>query len=209
MSRSFSLSAGQSKLQNDGTFKISNHDHIIPIENEIVDKLFSDCSPPTLSQFKFFSNQLLHDFVQTGSRKRRITSENYDRTQENQSSASPSKVTSNWFQTCCKHPNNGIVRLWTAKMYLIIEWSSLVHSGPDYGLFVKFQTGFWAIFRKRTLCVFANWMASAGICKVVYLCIIFYSMHSIFALPGWRHECILKKQGVSNLGLVFWWRDGE
>ena len=27
---------------------------------------------------------------------------------------------------------------------------------------------------------------------VVYLCIIFVCMHSIFALPGWRHECSLK-----------------
>ena len=26
---------------------------------------------------------------------------------------------------------------------------------------------------------------------VVYMCIIFESMHSNFALPGWRHECIL------------------
>ena len=31
--------------------------------------------------------------------------------------------------------------------------------------------------------------------SVVYLCIIFESMHSIFALPGWRHECILRKEG--------------
>ena len=103
MSRSFSLSAGQSKLQNDGTFKISDHDQIIPIQNEIVEKsfseLFSECSPPTLSLFKSFSNQLLQDFVQTGSRKRRITSENFDRTQENQSSASPSKVNSHWCRT--------------------------------------------------------------------------------------------------------------
>ena len=30
---------------------------------------------------------------------------------------------------------------------------------------------------------------------VVYLCIIFESMNSIFALPGWRHKCILKKEG--------------
>ena len=29
--------------------------------------------------------------------------------------------------------------------------------------------------------------------QVVYLCIIFYSMHFIFALPGWRHKCILKR----------------
>ena len=35
---------------------------------------------------------------------------------------------------------------------------------------------------------------------VVYLCILFYSMHSIFALPGWRYECILKK-GVSHFRL--------
>ena len=39
--------------------------------------------------------------------------------------------------------------------------------------------------------------------QVVYLCIIFKSMHIIFALPGWRHACILKKEGVSHLGLVF------
>ena len=45
--------------------------------------------------------------------------------------------------------------------------------------------------------------------KVIYLCIIFVNMHSIFTLPGWRHECILKKEGVSQFGLVFWWRDGE
>ena len=32
----------------------------------------------------------------------------------------------------------------------------------------------------------------------VYLCIIFESMHSIFAPPGWRHERILKKEGVSH-----------
>ena len=31
---------------------------------------------------------------------------------------------------------------------------------------------------------------------VVYMCIIFESMHSIFALPGWRHKCILKKRGL-------------
>ena len=31
----------------------------------------------------------------------------------------------------------------------------------------------------------------------------FYSMHSFFALPGWHHECILKTEGVSHLGLVF------
>ena len=28
------------------------------------------------------------------------------------------------------------------------------------------------------------------------------------ALPGWRHKCILKKEGVRQLGLVFRWRDG-
>ena len=41
--------------------------------------------------------------------------------------------------------------------------------------------------------------------KVVYLCIICYSMHSIFALPGWRYECMLIKKGVSHfrLFLVF------
>ena len=38
---------------------------------------------------------------------------------------------------------------------------------------------------------------------VVYLCIIF------FALPGWRHACILKKERVSQLGLVFRWKDGD
>ena len=38
---------------------------------------------------------------------------------------------------------------------------------------------------------------------VVYLCIIFSSMNSIFALPGWRCKCILKKEGVSRFGLVF------
>ena len=31
---------------------------------------------------------------------------------------------------------------------------------------------------------------------VVYLCIIFESMHSIFALPGWHHKRILKKRGL-------------
>ena len=33
---------------------------------------------------------------------------------------------------------------------------------------------------------------------VVYLCIIFVSMHNNFALPGagWRRECILKKRGL-------------
>ena len=41
------------------------------------------------------------------------------------------------------------------------------------------------------------------------MCIIFESMHSIFALPGWHHECILKKEGVSHFGLVFRWRDGD
>ena len=161
MSRSFSLSAGQSKLQNDGTFKISNHDQIIPIENEIVEKLFSECSPPTLSRFKSFSNQLLHDFVQTGSRKRRITSENYDRTQENQSSASPSKVTSNWFQTCCKHPNNGIVRLWTAKMYLIIEWSTVVQI-MDY--LWNFRLDFEQYFVKGLcVCSLIEWHLRASV----------------------------------------------
>ena len=28
---------------------------------------------------------------------------------------------------------------------------------------------------------------------VVYMCFIFYSMQQIFAFPGWRHACILKK----------------
>ena len=37
---------------------------------------------------------------------------------------------------------------------------------------------------------------------VVYMCFIFESMHSIFALPGWRHRCILKKEGVSHFGLI-------
>ena len=45
--------------------------------------------------------------------------------------------------------------------------------------------------------------------EVVYLCIIFKCMHSIFGLPGWRHACILKNEGVSHLGLVFWWKDGD
>ena len=31
---------------------------------------------------------------------------------------------------------------------------------------------------------------------VVYLCINFVSMQSIFALPGWRHECSVKKMRV-------------
>ena len=31
--------------------------------------------------------------------------------------------------------------------------------------------------------------------KVVYLYVIFYSMHSFFALPGWCHAGILKKRG--------------
>ena len=44
---------------------------------------------------------------------------------------------------------------------------------------------------------------------VVYMWFIFYSMHNIFALPGWRHECILKKDEVSHFGLIFWWRDGK
>ena len=38
------------------------------------------------------------------------------------------------------------------------------------------------------------------------MCIIFYSMHIIFALPGWHHKCIMRKEGVSHLGLVFRWR---
>ena len=37
---------------------------------------------------------------------------------------------------------------------------------------------------------------------VVYLCIIFYSIHSIFALPGWHHVSILRKRGVSYFGLI-------
>ena len=41
-------------------------------------------------------------------------------------------------------------------------------------------------------CAFAPWNS------VVYLCIIFVSMHSIFALPGWRHECSLKQMRVSH-----------
>ena len=39
---------------------------------------------------------------------------------------------------------------------------------------------------------------------VVYLCINFVSMHSFFALPGWRHECSLKQMRVSHFGLIFW-----
>ena len=31
----------------------------------------------------------------------------------------------------------------------------------------------------------------------------FLSMHFIFALPGWRRECIKKKEGVSHFGLLF------
>ena len=38
---------------------------------------------------------------------------------------------------------------------------------------------------------------------VVYLCIIFESMHTIFALPGWRHKCILKKRGLVSKELGF------
>ena len=38
--------------------------------------------------------------------------------------------------------------------------------------------------------------------RVVYLCIIFFRMHSIFALPGWRHECILQKVRVSHFGPI-------
>ena len=45
--------------------------------------------------------------------------------------------------------------------------------------------------------------------KVVYFCIIFKCMHSIFGIPGWRHTCILKKEGVSHFGLVFRWKDGD
>ena len=37
---------------------------------------------------------------------------------------------------------------------------------------------------------------------VVYLCIIFYSMHRFFALTVWRHGCIEKK-GVKHLGLFY------
>ena len=54
-----------------------------------------------------------------------------------------------------------------------------------------------AYLRKCFLC----WDCWNG--EVVYLCIIFVSMHSIFALPGWRHKCILKKDGVSHFGLVY------
>ena len=43
----------------------------------------------------------------------------------------------------------------------------------------------------------------------VYSCIIFVSMHSIFALPGSRHKCSLKKMRVSHFGLVFRWKDGD
>ena len=39
-------------------------------------------------------------------------------------------------------------------------------------------------------------MAHAERTAVVYLCIIFESMQSIFSLPGWRHECILKQEGL-------------
>ena len=56
---------------------------------------------------------------------------------------------------------------------------------------------------KEVYCLF-HWCIRVG-----YLCIIFVSMHSIFALPGGCHECILKKEGVSHIGLVFWWRDGD
>ena len=42
-----------------------------------------------------------------------------------------------------------------------------------------------------------------GAHRVVYLCIIFVCMHSIFALPGWHHKCSLKKERVSHFGLVY------
>ena len=37
---------------------------------------------------------------------------------------------------------------------------------------------------------------------VVYLCIKIYSMHRFFALPGWRHKCILRKERVRHFGLI-------
>ena len=43
------------------------------------------------------------------------------------------------------------------------------------------------LFKRREMQVSKQW--------VVYLCIIFESMHIIFALPGWRHKCILRKEG--------------
>ena len=71
-------------------------------------------------------------------------------------------------------------------VFRIVVFSSLHWSFPLSCLFTLLQ---WSI--------------------VVYLCIIFESMHSIFALPGWHHKFILKKEGVSHFGLIFQWRDGK
>ena len=42
---------------------------------------------------------------------------------------------------------------------------------------------------------------------VVCMCIIFVCIHSVYALPGWRHVCSLKKMRVGHFGLVCWWRE--
>ena len=72
----------------------------------------------------------------------------------------------------------------------------LDHDQPDqkYGLRLKG----WAVLKDvYNFWYCLQWGRLFYLYKpVVYLCIIFESMHSIFALPGWRHECILKKRGL-------------
>ena len=65
---------------------------------------------------------------------------------------------------------------------------------------IKYEQIFWTNWTSINIVfVWSDWKwrqweqqnKEACLAPVVYLCIIFYSMHSIFALPGWRHKCIL------------------
>ena len=64
-----------------------------------------------------------------------------------------------------------------------------------------FQRFHLKIKQKRLVPVLRTVHDSSSI--VLYLDIIFYSMHNIFALPGWRHECIFTQvDHKDTLGII-------
>ena len=96
-------------------------------------------------------------------------------------------------------------------LFLTDPWSTTLHlcirnrpksifNASDLYIFWFFGIHPW---NKVFLCckIDLNWNRTL----VFYFCIIFYSMHSFFALPGWRQAYIWKKDRVSQLGLVFRW----
>ena len=78
----------------------------------------------------------------------------------------------------------------------------------SFSILLTITFGLGILNWKAILLILQYYILEKRVTSVVYLCVIFFSMHSIFALPGWCHECILRKVFRTGI-LVKGWSTGE